>query len=207
MDLKEFKEYRYIAIEGNIGVGKTTLAKLLAKQLNARLVLEEFADNPFLEKFYEDQKRYAFPVEMAFLADRYRQLQALENTQDLFQPILVADYAPFKSLLFAQNNLEEQEFLLYRNFWELSLGKLPSPDLIIYLKRPMESLQRNIVERGRSYEQSLPLEYLQTLEKRYKYYLEHSWNGPIQEVFADDYDFLAGPDVLNTFLNDLLKKK
>ncbi len=196
---------RYIALEGNIGAGKTTLAKLLAKELNARLVLEDFEDNPFLAKFYEDPRRYAFSVEMAFLADRYHQLQGLQSSEDLFQPLVISDYAPFKSLIFAQNNLEEAEFKLYRDFWQMALGRLRQPDLIIYLNRPVDSLQRNIHKRGRDYEQNLANQYLEKLSERYAFHLKNHWSGKLIHLEADDWDFLKEPESLSDFISRYLQ--
>lgn len=196
---------KYIAIEGNIGAGKTTLAKLLSKKLKGRLVLEEFADNPFLEKFYQDQERYAFSVEMAFLADRYHQLSEIPSSGDLFQPYIVADYAPFKSLIFAQNNLSQDEFRLYREFWSLAFNTIRQPDLIIYLNRSYGSLQGNIKKRGRSYEQNLENNYLESLSKRYSYYLKHFWDGKIIRVEADDVDFLQSETAVDSLIDEIIK--
>lgn len=196
---------RYIALEGNIGAGKTTLAKLLSEELNARLVLEEFEDNPFLSKFYEDPKRYAFSVEMAFLADRYHQLNRIQSSEDLFQPLLISDYAPFKSLIFAQNNLEAEEYKLYREFWQMALGKLRQPDLIIYLNRPVDSLQSNIQKRGRDYERNLKSNYLEKLSERYAFHLKNHWQGKLIHVEADEWDFLKGSKPLSDFVTRYLK--
>lgn len=188
--LQSWFSLKYIAIEGNIGAGKTTLAKQLSKRLKGRLVLEEFADNPFLEKFYGDSERYAFSVEMAFLADRYHQLSELPTSGDLFQSYIIADYAPFKSLIFAQNNLSQDEFRLYREFWQMAFQHIRQPDIIIFLNRSYSSLQRNIAKRGRSYEQNLPTDYLERLTERYSNYLKHFWEGKILRVDADKVDFL-----------------
>lgn len=181
---------KYIAIEGNIGAGKTTLAKILSKRLKARLVLEEFADNPFLAKFYEEPERYAFSVEMAFLADRYHQLSELPSSGDLFQSYVIADYAPFKSLIFAQNNLSEAEFRLYRQFWQMAFQNVPKPDLLIYLQRTNSSLLSNIHSRGRDFEQNLKEPYLMKLTERYSFYLNHFWEGRVLRIDADAKDFL-----------------
>jgi deoxyadenosine/deoxycytidine kinase len=181
---------KYIAIEGNIGAGKTTLAKILSKRLKARLVLEEFADNPFLAKFYEEPDRYAFSVEMAFLADRYHQLSELPSSGDLFQSYVIADYAPFKSLIFAQNNLSEAEFRLYRQFWQMAFQNVPKPDLLIYLQRTNTSLLSNIHSRGRDFEQNLKEPYLMKLTERYSFYLNHFWEGRVLRIDADAKDFL-----------------
>jgi len=183
-------EDKYIAIEGNIGSGKTTLATLLAEKLSARLVLEEFEENPFLGRFYQDKDRYAFSVEMSFLADRYHQLSNLPTTQDLFLPNLVADYAPFKSLIFAQNNLPDIEFQLYRKFWEMTLGKVRQPDLLIFLQRPIKSLLNNIDRRGRSYEENMSHDYLIKLNESYVSFIKQNWRSKIIYLEADSFDFI-----------------
>lgn len=183
-------DIRYIAIEGNIGAGKTTLSRILAKKLKGRLILEEFADNPFLEKFYDDPERYAFSVEMAFLADRYHQLSSLPASGDLFSSYIIADYAPFKSLVFAQNNLNDAEFRLYREFWQMAFQNVPQPDLLIYLQRSPQSLMKNIEQRGRSFEENLKKDYLIKLTERYGIYLNHFWKGKILRINADLKDFL-----------------
>lgn len=199
------KQGFYLAIEGNIGSGKTTLSQIIAKAFNARLILEEFEENPFLKGFYNDPERYSFSVEMAFLADRYHQLKKLVGEDDLFQPNLVADYAPFKSLLFAQNNLKEEEFKLYRDFWQMSLGKLPQPDFILYLTKPIDELLRNIKKRGRTYEQNIQPEYLRELEKRYINYLNLHHHGKIIVIEAEHLDFIPVGGVQERLINYLSK--
>lgn len=196
---------KYIAIEGNIGAGKTTLAKRLSKKLRGRLVLEEFADNPFLEKFYEEPERYAFSVEMAFLADRYHQLSELPTSGDLFQSYIIADYAPFKSLIFAQNNLSQDEFRLYREFWQMAFQNIRQPDIIIFLNRSYPSLHRNIEKRGRSYEQNLQTDYLERLTERYSNYLNHFWEGKILRVDADKVDFLHSETDVISLIEEIHK--
>src|SRR3954470_8777857 len=153
-------QYHYITIEGNIGAGKTTLAHLLAKRLNARLILEEFADNPFLPKFYENPKQYAFPLELFFMAERFKQQKDMLHTTDLFQNITISDYLFTKCLLFAKVNLPEEEFRLYQKFYDIINPQIPKPDILIYLHVPVSQLQKNIRKRNRSYEQSIPDEYL-----------------------------------------------
>jgi 2-amino-4-hydroxy-6-hydroxymethyldihydropteridine diphosphokinase len=152
--------FNYIAIEGNIGAGKTTLASKLAEDCNAKLVLERFADNPFLPKFYKDQSRYAFPLEMSFLADRYQQLSDDLAQFDLFKDFVVADYHIFKSLIFAKVTLQEDEFRLYKTMFDIIHKEMPKPDLYVYLYQNTTRLLQNIKKRGRSYEQEIPAEYL-----------------------------------------------
>src|SRR5579883_2887812 len=152
--------YRYIAIEGNIGAGKSSLANLLAKHFNARLILEEFADNTFLPKFYQDAERYAFPLELSFLADRYKQLKQISLSQDLFDQKIVSDYLFTKSKLFARINLNEAEYELFQKVFDIINPNLPNPDLLIYLNAPVSRLQQQIQKRGRAYEQNISKEYL-----------------------------------------------
>lgn len=165
---------QYLVIEGNIGAGKTTLAKMLANDLNARLVLEQFADNPFLPKFYNDPQRYSFPLELSFLAERYKQLNAELRASSLFQPMLVADYFFMKSLIFAQNTLAKDEFNLYRQIFEIIYNSIPKPNLYVFLHMPVERLMSNIQKRGRDYEQSITPEYLETIQKGYfEFFKQH----------------------------------
>src|SRR5919112_200439 len=159
--------YHFIAIEGNIGAGKTTLAHLLAKHLNARLVLEEFADNPFLPKFYQNPEQFAFPLELFFMAERYKQLKELLHTKDLFQNITVSDYLFTKCLLFAKVNLPEEEFRLYQKLFDIIHQQLLHPDILIYLHAPVHKLQANIKRRQREFEQAIPNEYLFNIQETY----------------------------------------
>src|SRR5215217_5046880 len=156
--------YHFISIEGNIGAGKTTLAHLLSKHFNARLILEQFADNPFLSKFYENPSQYAFPLELFFMAERYKQLKELIHTTDLFQNITISDYLFTKCLLFAKVNLPEEEFRLYQKFYDIIYQQVVKPDIIIYLHVPVSKLQENIRKRNRSYEQAIPDDYLLNLQ-------------------------------------------
>lgn len=165
-------DYRYIAVEGNIGAGKTTLTRMLAEHYNARIVLEEFADNTFLPKFYQEPERYAFPLELSFLADRYKQLKELAAAPDLFQEKIIADYIFIKSKLFARINLKEEEYELFQNLFDIIDPNLPAPDLLIYLHAPVSRLQRNIHNRGRDYEQKIPDEYLERVQNVYQQYLK-----------------------------------
>ena len=181
--------HRYIAIEGNIGVGKTTLSQLLSKHYNAKLVLEEFAENPFLTKFYENPKQYAFPLELFFLAERFKQQQELIKKNDLFQELVVSDYLFTKCLLFAKVNLPEEEYRLYQKMYEVFSQQLTQPDVLIYLHAPVNKLQSNIKKRNRKFEQSIPDEYLFKLQETYTSYIkQHN----IKTIFVDasNADFL-----------------
>jgi len=161
------EKYNYIVIEGNIGAGKTTLASMIARDHNAKLILERFADNPFLPKFYSDPSRYSFPLELSFLADRYRQLKEELVEQDLFRCFTVADYYFMKSLVFSSKTLEKDEFNLYRQIFYIIYGSLPKPDLFVYLHVPPERLLSNIAMRGRDYEKTITAEYLSGIQESY----------------------------------------
>ncbi|PWU00109.1 MAG: deoxynucleoside kinase [Bacteroidetes bacterium] len=196
--------YHFITIEGNIGAGKTTLAHLLAKHYNARLVLEQFADNPFLPKFYENPRQNAFPLELFFMAERYKQLKELIHTKDLFQSITISDYLFTKCLLFAKVNLPEEEFRLYQRLFDIIHQQLVQPDLLIYLHAPVQKLQSNIKKRNRSYEQNIPDEYLFKLQETYTHYIkQHN----VKTLFVDvgKSDFLGNEKHLRA-ITDALEK-
>lgn len=159
--------YSYLAVEGNIGSGKTTLAQMLGNRLNGNLILEEFEDNPFLPRFYSDPERYSFSLELSFLADRYHQLNRLLHNRSLFEPITVSDYFLSKSLIFAQTTLEGEELELFHNLYHIMYSNLPKPDVLIYLYAPVEKLRERIALRGREYEQAIDPNYLEQLQKRY----------------------------------------
>ena len=162
-------KHHFITIEGNIGAGKTTLANLLSKHYHARLVLEEFADNPFLPKFYEKPDQYAFPVELFFMAERFKQLKELIQQTDLFQQVTISDYLFTKCLLFAKVTLPADEFRLYQRLFDIIHQQLIQPDLLVYLHAPISKLQQNIRLRNRSYEQNIPDSYLQNLQDTYSH--------------------------------------
>lgn len=195
-------KYSFITIEGNIGAGKTTLAHLLSKHFNARLILEEFADNPFLPKFYENQRQYAFPLELFFMAERYKQLKDLLQTKDMFQNLTISDYLFTKCLLFAKVNLPEEEFLLYQKLFDIINPQLVQPDLLIYLHAPVNKLKENIKKRNRSYEQNIESEYLFTLQETYTQYIkQHN----IKTLFIDasKSDFLGNDEHLKIVIDAL----
>jgi deoxyguanosine kinase len=195
-------KHHFITVEGNIGAGKTTLSHLLAKHFNARLVLEEFADNPFLAKFYEQPQQYAFPVELFFMAERYKQLKDMVHSKDLFQSITVSDYLFTKCLLFAKVNLPEEEFRLYQKLFDIIHQQLVFPDIIIYLHAPVQKLQQNIRKRNRSYELNIPDEYLFSLQETYTSYIkQHN----ITTIFIDasNADFLGDPRHLQVVIDAL----
>lgn len=197
-------QYHFITIEGNIGAGKTTLARLLSKRLNARVILEEFAENPFLAKFYENPSQYAFPLELFFMAERYKQLKDLLHTRDLFQTVTISDYLFTKCLLFARVNLPEEEFRLYQKLFEIIHAQMIQPDLLIYLHAPINKLQQNIKKRNRVYEQNIADDYLYNIQQTYTHYIkQHN----IKTLFIDasNADFLDNPKHLEVVLEALDK--
>lgn len=181
--------YNFTVVEGNIGAGKTTLAKKLAEDYNARLILEQFADNPFLPKFYDNPEKHAFPLELSFLAERYQQLKNELGNSDMFRPGIVSDYFFLKSLIFAQANLGTDEFGLYSKLFHIVNGSLPKPDLFIYLYHDIERLQENIKKRARSYEQNIPEEYLVKIQTAYFDFIKQLTDIRILIVDVNNIDF------------------
>lgn len=197
-------KYHFITIEGNIGAGKTTLAHLLAKHYNARLILEQFADNPFLPKFYENPRQYGFPLELFFMAERFKQLKELVHTKDLFQSITISDYLFTKCLLFAKVNLPDEEFRLYQKLFDIIQQQIVQPDIVIYLHASVNNLQQNIKKRNRPYEQSIADQYLFNIQETYTSYIrQHN----IKTLFIDagNADFLGNEKHLNVILDALEK--
>ena len=186
--------YQFITIEGNIGVGKTTFSKMLSEELGYRIVLEEFADNPFLPKFYNQPERYAFSLELFFMAERYRQLGDLRE-QDLFSKGIVSDYFFVKSKLFAENNLSDDELLLFNRLSDIALKNLPKPDLIIYLHSDVKRLQENIKKRGRSYEQNISNDYLSDIQNKYFDFFKKHIEFPVLIVDVSEVDFVNQKDI------------
>jgi len=198
-------KHHFITIEGNIGAGKTTLANLLSQELNARLVLEAFADNPFLPKFYEKPDQYAFPVELFFMAERFKQLKELIQQTDLFQSLTISDYLFTKCLLFAKVTLPEDEFRLYQRLFDIIHQQLLQPDLLIYLHAPVSKLQQNIKDRNRAYEQNIPDSYLQNLQDTYSHYLKNQ-SVPTLIIDVTKADFLNHRPHLDFMLEALEKE-
>lgn len=196
-------DLRYIIIEGVIGAGKTTLARLLAKRVNAQLVLEEFEENAFLSKFYEDPRRWAFQTQLAFLASRFRQQKALA-IRDLFHDLVVADYSFGKDRIFAHINLEGDELQLYENLFTLMEANTPTPDLVVYLRVSTDRLLHNIAQRGRSYEQNMDPEYLDALNQAYDYHFFRYTKSPLLIVKATEIDFVSNPATRQELLRQIL---
>ena len=198
-------KYNFVTIEGNIGAGKTTLADILSKQLNARLILEEFAENPFLPKFYESPEQYAFPLELFFMAERYKQLKDLLQTKDMFQHVTISDYLFTKCLLFAKVNLPDEEFRLYQKLFDIINPQIIQPDILIYLHTPVNKLQENIRKRNRKYEQNIPNDYLFNLQETYTQYIkQHN----IKTLFVDasNADFLNNEAHVKIIMDALEKE-
>lgn len=198
-------KYTFITIEGNIGAGKTTLANLLAERLNARLILEEFADNPFLAKFYDNPAQYAFSVELFFMAERYKQQKDLVGQQDMFKTLTISDYLFTKCLLFAKVNLPDDEFRLYQRLFEIMHHQMIQPELLIYLHSPVSKLQENIKKRNRPYEQNIQNDYLYNIQQTYTHYIkQHN----MKTLFVDtsNADFIGNPQHLDTILDALEKE-
>lgn len=184
------EKYNYIAIEGNIGAGKTSLSKMIGDDFNAKLVLERFADNPFLPKYYADMERYAFPLEMSFLADRFQQLTDDLAQFDLFKNFIISDYYIFKSLIFAQVSLPKEEYVLYRRMFDILYKEITKPDLYVYLYQNTERLLENIKTRGRDYEQNIPQEYLEKIHLGYSSFIKTEQNLNTLIIDVSELDFV-----------------
>lgn len=192
--------YEFIAIEGNIGAGKTTLSRMLSEQFDTRLILEQFTDNPFLPFFYEHQERYAFPVELFFMTERHKQLQEDLSQASLFQQTLIADYFFIKTLLFARNNLNQEEYRLFQRLFHILNASFRKPDLLVYLHRSVDILLDNIKSRGRSFEQDISPEYLLQLQNMYFDYFKMETDIPILIINLEDSNFQDNSDDYNRLL-------
>lgn len=197
--------YKYISIEGNIGAGKTSLANILSTKYNAVLALEEFADNSFLAQFYNNPERWAFPLELSFLAERYQQLKQKQEEQIIHESLLVTDYLFEKSLLFAKVNLQGSELDLFNRFYSLMKPNLKAPDLVLYLSKSTDALMTNIRKRGRDFEKEISIDYLSQVSAEYENYLMHQQDLTILFIKSDSLDFVnRGEDLL--FILDLLNQ-
>ncbi len=185
---------RFLVIEGNIGAGKTTLSQKVAEEFNAKLILEQFADNPFLPKFYEDQDRYSFPLELSFLADRYNQIKKQVLNLDLFHSFLVADYYFAKSSIFAQNTLKDDEYHLFRQIFDIIFESMPKPDLYVYLHCSTPKLLENIAKRGRNYEQKIEPAYLEKIQNGYFHFFKQVTAFPVLIIDINNIDFVNYPE-------------
>ncbi len=187
------ENYEYVVIEGNIGSGKTTLSKMLAERWGSRIMLEEFKDNPFLPKFYENPEKHSFALELSFLAERYHQKRDELNKTDLFKPGIVCDYSFAKSLVFARINLDEDEFELYQNLFHIIHGRLPKPDLLLFLHCSPEKSLSQIKKRGRTYEQEITLEYLDSINKGYLEFFRQQTGVRIIILDTNNLDYVKNP--------------
>ena len=201
------EKYNYIAIEGNIGSGKTSLAKKIGDDYNAKLVLERFADNPFLPKFYADEDRYAFPLEMSFLADRYHQLTDDLAQFDLFKNFIVSDYFIFKSLIFAQITLSKEEYNLYRKMFDIMYKEIAKPDVYVFLYQNTDRLIENIKIRGREYEQNIQPDYLDKIHKGYLSFIKSKEELNPLIIDVSELDFVQNDSDYQTILKQILDFK
>lgn len=183
-------KYQYVVIEGNIGAGKTTLAEMIADQFNARLFLERLTDNPFLPDFYKDPEKYALPLELSFLANRYKQFKEQPVVQDLFKTFTIADYYFMKSLVFASSTLKGEEFDLYRQIFYIIYSSLPRPDLYVYLHMDADRLLQNIRKRGRDYEKSITRDYLQKIQDSYFMFFKQNPENRYLVIDINKIDFV-----------------
>jgi len=199
-------QYNYIAIEGTIGAGKTSLATRLSKEYNTRLILEQFEDNDFLPKFYKDPAKYAFPLELSFLAARFQQLRDELSLTDLFRPDIISDYFINKSLIFARKTLADDEYALYARLFNIINLSLPKPDLLVYLYVSVQRLKSNIIKRGRPYEQDIKHDYLEKIQSGYFDYLRQQSDMRILIIDTNEIDFVNIPGHYE-MLRDLIDKQ
>lgn len=200
-------EINYLVIEGNIGAGKTSLAQMISKELNAKLVLEQFADNPFLPKFYQEPDKYSFPLEMSFLAERYNQLNRELQNFELFSSFTVSDYYFMKSLIFAQNTLQADEYKLYQQFFKIIYDKIPKPDLYVYLHLDVNNLMQNIKSRGRDYEKLIEASYLDKIGRGYFNFFKQQLDFPIVIVDTNNIDFVNNTEDYKKLSNAIFKNE
>ena len=203
--LVKYMLYNYIAVEGNIGAGKTTLASMIAEQFNGKLILEQFDDNPFLAKFYENQERYAFPLELSFLAERFQQLKTELASQELFRDFTISDYFLNKSVIFARKTLNEDEYQLFFRLFNIMNANLPRPDLLVHLYVDVNRLQNNIRKRGRSFEQKIPDEYLKNIQSSYFDYLKQQKHIRILLLDINALDFVENERDYNLIVDCISK--
>jgi len=203
--IASFRQVNYLTIEGNIGSGKTSLAQMIAEDFNGKLILERFKDNPFLPKFYEDQARFAFPLEMSFLADRHQQLMDDISQLDLFSDFAISDYNPNKSLIFSKVTLQEDEYALYKKIFDIMYNEVPKPDVYVYLYQNIERLLSNIKKRGRDYEQNIEPEYLKRIHDGYLNFFNSQNKIDVKIIDISDLDFVAHREDYLFLLNEISK--
>lgn len=193
--------YRFITVEGNIGAGKTTLSKMLAESMKAKILLETFDNNPFLPKLFEDFKRHAFAAEMFFMAERFQQLNVNLEQGELFSESVISDFLFAKSRIFSEINLDKDEFALYRRLFETIYSKIPLPNLLLYVYQPIPKLLRQISERGRAFENQYNAEYLAQIQKGYFQYFREVQDLPVLILNCENADFKANKDQYQQILN------
>ncbi|HON18508.1 MAG TPA: deoxynucleoside kinase [Salinivirgaceae bacterium] len=196
---------KFYVIEGNIGAGKTSLVEILSKKHNAKAVYEQFADNPFLPKFYANPEKYAFPLELSFLTARYSQFKNDLNP-DIFSPFIISDYYFPKSLIFARKTLADDEFALYKQIFDIIYLQLPRPTLYVYLHRPVDELLENIKRRGREFETYITAEYLSSIEESYSSYIHSQLPFPVLIINCGNKDFIADEKLLAEIETQIIEK-
>ncbi len=199
-------KYNYVVIEGNIGAGKTTLATRISEEFNARLILEHFADNPFLPKFYDNPDKYSFPLELSFLASRYKQLKEELEPQNLFNTFTIADYYFVKSLVFASSTLKGDEYNLYRTIFHIIYGSLPKPDIFVYLHLDPEKLLSNIKKRGRDYEKSITSDYLRKIQNNYFTFFRQNPENRYLVIDINAIDFVTNKQDYKNIVDTIFSK-
>ena len=197
--------HSYIAIEGNIGAGKTTLCQMIARDFNCELILEEFTDNPFLPPFYQNPDRYAFPVELFFMTERHKQLQEILSQRSIFQTGMISDYFFLKTLLFAKNNLNEEEYRLFQRLFHVLNSTFPKPDLLVYLHRSVDNLMENIQNRGRDIEKDIEPAYLSSIQNAYFDYFKNEKQIPVLILDVEDMDFQNDSAAYQVLLSHMSK--
>ncbi len=198
---------KFVVIEGLIGAGKTSLSKKIAEHFNAKLILEQFADNPFLPKFYKDPDKYSFQLELSFLAERYHQLKNELISGDLFKSFLISDYYFTKSLIFAKSTLADDEYRLFRNLFNIILTTLPKPDLYVFLHLNPENALKNIKKRGREYEQSIDISYLEKIRNNYFEYFKQEQNLKFLIIDTNGIDFVNNKADFNSLINVIFNQE
>ncbi|RUT78448.1 deoxynucleoside kinase [Ancylomarina longa] len=200
-------DYNFIVIEGNIGAGKTSLSHKIASEFNAKLILEQYAENPFLPKFYKDPEKYSFPLEMSFLADRYNQLKKELSERDLFKSFTISDYYFMKSLIFSKQTLQDDEYSLYRQFFHIIYNSLPKPDLYVYLHTDADHLLQNIKNRGREYEQDISADYLRKIQESYFDFFKQQQDLKFLIIDTNKIDFVNNEEDYRKVLNAIFQTK
>ncbi len=198
--------YPYIAIEGNIGAGKSQLAKILAQYMNREIILEEFADKAYLDRFYQDRERYGFPLEISFLVERYQQLHHHFGTANLFKQGFISDYFFDKSLIFARQNLNEDQYHLFKQLFDIFTLQIKQPDLLLYIHRPVSQVQKQIQQRERSFELGIPEDYLKSIEEGYWQYFKTLQQYPVLVINLGKTDFIGNETIQQT-IKEMLQQE